>query len=79
MSTETTPLVTLADLEADGILDGYRPYAPTGLLTGVDEGVADGATCSHCGRVGQDYRGFNRPGSYLAFTVCPSCGMCEAF
>ena len=63
--------VTLGDLA--GELDGYRAWAPTGLGAHIDEEVAAGATCAHCGYVGCLFHGYRGYGEYRAFAVCPAC------
>lgn len=58
-------------------LDGYRPQAPTALAAEEDGDMVRRLECGGCEHVGLDYRPYSRPGSYLAFAVCPACGRWE--
>lgn len=59
---------------ASGVLDGYTPGPPPGavdICIAIDRDVAE-SDC-HCG-ARRDWRPFYKPGSYLSFSVCSSCG-----
>ena len=77
-----TPRRTLADIIATGYLDQYHAGPPPTInaeCRSIDEQACREATCEHCGTVGLRYRAYHRPGSYLAFAVCPTCFHAEEF
>lgn len=70
--------MTIHDLIQSGDLDGYREVLATDAVREIDQEIAEAATCPACGGP-CGYRGFKRPGSYLAYHVCRRCGTATEF
>ena len=83
--TRTRRPITLADVEASGLLDEYAPGPPPGMKTDcieIDRDCAAQNVCGHCGATGGRLVQFHsrspRLFSYLAYSVC-RCGAATEF
>lgn len=63
------------ELEAQMTYEGYR----LGGLNQIDIEVCAESSCTNCGHEGLKYAGFEKDGSYRAFSVCPKCDEAEEF
>lgn len=70
-----------AALVAAGFQEGTPPRFGLHDSPEANAGVAAGAACEACGRVGLRYRPFFRaePRSYVAVAVCPRCQWATEF
>ena len=57
----------------------YKPQPPNHRAADIDREVCANSRCRKCGHHGLNYEPWSRPGSYIAFAVCPNCGHQEEF
>jgi hypothetical protein len=69
----TTFTLTPAGLARLMQTEGYRQAAPSPTAATIDAVVCAESTCEKCGHVGLEYWPFTKPGSYVAYGVCPQC------